>query len=158
MQDRSKWDRDSIGKGFHFLDKSATGNELSEYHLEAGIAALHSSAASYEQTEWDKILELYNVLYQMKPSPIVALNRAIALGKSQGPDKGLRELDRIADSDKLKNYPFYPAARGEFQLLAGRPRDAAKHFERAKRLARTRCEIDFFERKLRACRLGTGEE
>jgi RNA polymerase sigma factor (sigma-70 family) len=151
MQDRSKWDRDLIGRGFHFLESAATGNELSEYHLEAGIAALHSAAASYEKTEWIRILELYDALYRVKASPIVALNRAIALGKALGPEKGLDELRRIPGSDRLKDYPFYPAAQGEFHLLAGRPAEAAKHFERAKKLARSRSEADFFARKLKAC-------
>lgn len=151
-QDRSKWDSELIGKGFHFLDKSATGNELSEYHLEAGIGALHASAKTYEQTEWARILELYDALYRMKPSPIVALNRAIALGKSLGPEKGLAELHRIPGSDRLKDYPFYPATLGEFHFLAGRPEEAAKYFEAAGRLVRSRSEKDFYARRLKACR------
>jgi RNA polymerase sigma factor (sigma-70 family) len=82
MQDRSKWDRGLIGRGFHFLERSSMENELSEYHLEAGIAALHCVAPAYEKTEWAKILELYNMLYRLKPSPIIALNRTIALGNA----------------------------------------------------------------------------
>lgn len=150
-QDRSKWDQDLIGRGFHFLEKSSVGNELSEYHLEAGIASLHCSAPSYEKTEWAKILELYDLLYRLKPSPIVALNRAIALGKALGPDEGLAELRNIPDPARLKDYPFYPATQGEFHLLAGRPGEAAKHFEKAIKLARSQPETNFFERKLKAC-------
>jgi len=74
MQDRFKWDRDLTARGFHFFEKASTGNELSEYHLEAAIASLHCSAPAYEKTEWPKILELYDVLYRLIPSPIVALN------------------------------------------------------------------------------------
>jgi len=122
MQDRSKWDQALMGRGFHFLEKASMGNQLSEYHLEAGIASLHCAAPIYEKTEWVRILELYDVLYQLKPSPIVALNRAIALGKALGPEEGLAELRKIPDRAKLKDYPFYPAARGEFHFLAGRPR------------------------------------
>ena len=88
IQDRSKWDRDLMGRGFHFFEKSSMGIELSEYHLEAGITSLHCAAPTYEKTEWAKILELYDILYRLKPSPIVALNRAIALGKAQGRNKG----------------------------------------------------------------------
>jgi RNA polymerase sigma factor (sigma-70 family) len=155
VQDRSKWDRDLIGSGFHFLEKAATGDELSEYHLEAGIASLHCAAPAYEKTEWAKILELYDMLYRLKPSPIVALNRAIALGNALGPEDGLAELGKIPDPARLKDYPFYPAARGEFHLLAGRPAEAAKHFAMAVKLARSRSETDFFERKLKACRPAT---
>jgi len=68
------------------------GNELSEYHLEAGIASLHCAAPTYEKTEWAKILELYDILYRLKPSPIVALNQAIALGKALGPEEGCPSL------------------------------------------------------------------
>lgn len=152
IQDRSKWDRELIGRGFHFLEKASMGNELSEYHLEAGIAALHCEAPTYEKTEWAEILELYDLLYRLKPSPIVALNRAIALGNALGPEEGLDELRKIPDSAKLRNYPFYPAAQGEFHLLAGRPAEAEKHFEKAMKLARSRSETNFFERKLKACR------
>jgi len=151
LQDRSKWERDLMGRGFHFLEKAATGNELSEYHLEAGIAALHCAAPTYEETEWAKILELYDMLYRLKPTPIVALNRAIAMGNAVGPEEGLAELSKIPDPDKLKDYPFYQAAQGEFHLLAGRPTEAAKNFEKATNMARNRSETDFFERKLRAC-------
>jgi RNA polymerase sigma factor (sigma-70 family) len=158
MQDRSTWDRGLIGRGFHFLEKASTGNELSEYHLEAGIASLHCAAPTYEKTDWAKILDLYDLLYRLKPSPIVALNRAIALGKALGPEEGLAELGKIPDAAKLKDYPFYPAAQGEFHLLADRPAEAGKHFEKAMTLARNRSEADFFERKLRACRLGLNEQ
>jgi RNA polymerase sigma factor (sigma-70 family) len=157
IQDRSKWDRDLIGRGFLFLERSSMGNELSEYHLEACIASLHCAAPTYEKTEWAKILELYDMLYRLKPSPIVALNRAIALGNALGPEEGLAELRKIPDPTRLKNYPFYPAAHGEFHLLAGRPADAAKHFEKAMKLARSRSETDFFERKVKACRLGAAQ-
>jgi predicted RNA polymerase sigma factor len=70
IQDRSKWDRDLMGRGFHFVEKSSMGNELSEYHLEAGIASLHCAAPTSEKTEWAKILELYDMLYRLKPSPL----------------------------------------------------------------------------------------
>src|SRR3989454_2838969 len=113
-QDRSRWDRDLIGRGFHFLGKSSMGNELSEYHLEAAIASLHCAAPTYETTDWAKILELYEALYRLNPSPIVASNRAVALGKTLGPEAGLAELRKLPDPTRLKDYPFYPAAQGEF--------------------------------------------
>lgn len=151
IQDRSKWDQDLMSQGFHYLEKASMGNDLSEYHLEAGIASLHCASLTYETTNWTQILELYDLLYQLKPSPIVALNRAIALGKARGPEAGLVALRQISDLAKLKNYPFYPAAQGEFHLLAGSPGEAAKHFSQAIKQARNPSETNFFERKFRAC-------
>jgi predicted RNA polymerase sigma factor len=151
MQDRSKWDQDLIGRGFYFLEKSSMGNELGEYHLEAAIASLHCAAPTYKETEWAKILELYDMLYRLTPSPIVALNRAIALGNALGPEEGLAELNRIPDAARLNEYPFYPAAHGEFHLLAGRLGEASQHFEKAMKLARSPSERNFFERKLKDC-------
>jgi predicted RNA polymerase sigma factor len=130
---------------------SSSGDDLSEFHIEAGIAALHCSAPSYEETDWGKILELYDTLYRMAPSPIVALNRAVALGNAFGPDEGLAELGKIPDSERLKDYPFYEAAKGEFHLIAGRRDEAAKHFEKAAALARSPAEREFFERKVGEC-------
>ena len=147
MQDRSKWDQNLVGRGFRFFEKASEGNELSEFHLEAAIAAVHCAAKSYDDTEWSKIVELYDLLYQIKPSPIVALNRAVAIGRAHGPEKGLIELGKIQDLEKLQTYPFVAAAHGEFHLRAGRPLEASKYFEKAMKLARNQTEINFFERK-----------
>ncbi|MCU1244485.1 MAG: polymerase sigma-70 factor, subfamily [Acidobacteria bacterium] len=152
MQDRSLWDHDLIGRGFVALGRSATGSELSEYHLEAAIASLHSVATTYAATDWPQIVELYDSLLRLRPSPIVALNRAIALGMTQGPKAGLAALATLRDAERLRDYPFYPAARGEFHRLAGRPAEAAQHFQQAIALARNRTEAAFFERKLESCR------
>ncbi|MFN8442602.1 MAG: sigma-70 family RNA polymerase sigma factor [Caldilineaceae bacterium] len=151
-QDRSRWDPALLAEGFHFLEQAAEGNELSEYHLEAGIAALHCAAPTYAQTDWHKILELYTLLYRLKLSPIIALNRAIALGNALGAEAGLTELKQIPNRDKLKEYPFYPAACGEFHLRAGEPTEALKYFAIARQLARSSTESEFFERKCRECR------
>jgi RNA polymerase sigma-70 factor (ECF subfamily) len=151
MQDRSKWDRDLITRGFQFFEKASQGNEFSDYHLEAAIASVHCAAATYEETQWSRIVALYDLLYRLKPSPVVALNRAVALGKALGPEEGLKELRTLRDSEKLKQYPFYPAAIGEFELLAGRPAEAAKYFKEALKLGRTKSEKNFFQSKLRAC-------
>ncbi|HEV7764896.1 MAG TPA: DUF6596 domain-containing protein, partial [Thermoanaerobaculia bacterium] len=152
MQDRSKWDHELIGRGFASLENSFEGNELSEYHVEAAIASLHCAAPVYEETDWSRILELYDTLARLRPSPIVALNRAIALGKAHGPDAGLTALQDIPDAARLTHYPFYPAAQGEFHLLAGRPAQAAQYFEQAMNLARGRAEANFFAGKLQTCR------
>lgn len=150
-QDRSCWDQTLIGRGFEYLQKSAAEDALSEFHLEAAIAGLHSSAESFALTNWRQIQELYELLFQIKPNPVVALNRAIAIGRVAGPDQGLRALNQISGADKLAGYPFYPAARGEMHRLAGRLQQAQAEFEVALRLARNQAETQFFERKLRDC-------
>jgi RNA polymerase sigma factor (sigma-70 family) len=157
-QDRSKWDHGLIARGFHFLEKSAAETDLSEFHLEAAIASVHSSAETYEKTNWNRIQELYDLLYALKPTPIVALNRAIAVAQARGPEKGLVELEKIPDPHKLKEYLFYPAAYGELLLLAGKPAEAERHFASALQLARTRTETTFFKQKLEACRMDAANQ
>jgi RNA polymerase sigma factor (sigma-70 family) len=152
-QDRSSWDRALIAHGFDYLERSAAEQEFSELHLEAAIASIHSGAESYSDTNWDRIRELYDLLYRMKPTAIVGLNRAIAVGQAQGPERGLAELDAIPDAGKLREYPFYPAARGEFHRLAGRRDEARRCFETAVTLARNPAEARFLTRKLDACTL-----
>lgn len=122
-QDRSTWDRELIAAGFHHLDRSARGGELSVYHLEAGIAAGHIG----EQTDWPEILRLYDLLLELKPSPVVALNRAVALAMVEGPEAGLAALAPI----RLDDYYLLPATEGELQARAGHPHRAAEAFYRA---------------------------
>ncbi len=150
-QDRSKWDRALIGKGFDFLEESAAKNEVSEFHLEAAIASMHSSAETYEKTDWSRIQQLYNLLYSIKPTPIVALNRAIAVGEARGPREGLAALQAIHPPPKLRDYPFYPAAQAEFLFRAGRREEARSSFKLALNLARNEAEARFLQRKLQAC-------
>jgi RNA polymerase sigma-70 factor (ECF subfamily) len=157
MQDRATWDRKLIGTGFQYLEKAAMGNELSEFHVEACIASLHCAARSYEETDWPAILDLYDMLYRLLPTPVVALNRAVAAGRACGPERGLAELANIRDAAKLGEYPFYPAAQGEFLLLAGRAAEARPYFEQSVALARSSSELRFFERKLAACRASAGD-
>lgn len=148
MQDRSKWDRALISRGYQFLEHSASQEELSEFHVEAAIAALHSGAEAYEQTDWRRIEELYDLLYPLKPTPIVALNRAVAVGRARGAERGLQELENIPGAEKLRSYPFYAAAQGEFHRLAGRFEEARGWFERALALARNPAEARFLEGKV----------
>jgi RNA polymerase sigma factor (sigma-70 family) len=149
IQDRSLWNRDLIAQGFHYLSKAADGGKLSEYHLEAYLASLHCMAASYAQTDWAQILQVYDQLYLLKPTPIVALNRAIALVQVKGPQAGLEALDALEEEVQLEKYPFYPAARGEFHRLAGHSEKARDYFQQALRLARSPAEVKFFESKLK---------
>jgi RNA polymerase sigma factor (sigma-70 family) len=144
-QDRALWDRDLIAKGNDFLNRSANGRELSEYHVEAAIASIHSNAAREEDTDWTRLVWLYDVLVRIRPSPVVALNRAIALAQQNGPDRGIEAIRAIAASDELASYPFLPAALGELELRAGHAGEARKHFERAAALARNPVERRFLE-------------
>jgi RNA polymerase sigma factor (sigma-70 family) len=153
QQDRSTWNQELIGQGFRYLERSASETDVNAFHLEAAIAALHSGAATYERTDWPHIVELYDRLYDLKPTPIVALNRAIAVGLAQGPAAGLRELETIGALPILKEYPFYPAAQGELHRLAGQTAAARACFEQALRLARNSSETRYLERKLAALQI-----
>jgi RNA polymerase sigma-70 factor (ECF subfamily) len=150
-QDRTRWDRDLIAEGQRLLELSASGSQLTEYHLEAAIAWVHASAPSPAETDWTQIVSLYDALLQLRPSPVVALNRAIAVAQKDGPEPGLRAVQAIADRERLEAYPFYPATLGELHLRCGRRAAARKHFQTALALARSPMERRFFETRLAAC-------
>ena len=138
-------------EGRLLLDLSASGDELTEYHVEAAIASLHTLAPSIEETDWDQIVALYDRLIAIRPSPVVALNRAIAVGQAEGPQRGLEELDAISDIERLAHYPFYFAALGELELRSGMNEIACKHFRDALERARNPMERHFLEQRIRAC-------
>ena len=150
-QDRSRWDRALIAKGQALLDRSATGSELSAYHVEAAIASVHVSAASAKETRWDTIVSLYDTLMTIGPSPVVALNRAIALAELEGPERGLDAIYAIVDRDRLSEYPFYAAALGELELRCGKHETARAHFCDALAQARSPIERRFLARRVDAC-------
>jgi predicted RNA polymerase sigma factor len=150
-QDRSRWDAELVAEGLALLERASTGTEVSRYHVEAAIAGLHASAPSAEQTRWGEIVRLYDVYMQIAPSPVVALNRAIAIAEHEGPASGLRALAAIEGAERLREYPFYAAARGELELRAGRPEAARAHFEVALEQARSDAERRFLRRRLGAC-------
>jgi RNA polymerase sigma factor (sigma-70 family) len=150
-QDRSLWDQKLIGDGLQLLELSAEGAELTEYHVEAGIAAVHTTAPTIHATNWQEIVSLYDTLMTIRPTPIVALNRAIALGQRDGADCGLRELGTITDPDRLAKYPFYHAAFAEFELQNGQAESAIGHFLIALKLARNPMERQFFENRIASC-------
>src|SRR5262249_28178169 len=124
-QDRSRWDANLITEGLRLLEASAAGQEITEYHVEAGIAAVHAASSSPEQTGWVEIVSLYDALMRIRPSPVVALNRAIAIAQHLGPAPGLEALRAIPEPERLSSYPFYSAALGELELRRER-RDAAR--------------------------------
>jgi RNA polymerase sigma factor (sigma-70 family) len=150
-QDRSLWDRRLIDEGERQLELAATGAAVSEYHIEAALAAVHTCAPSAGATNWTEIVELYDALLRMRSSPVVELNRAIAIAQVDGPERGLAELRAIAGSEKLASYPFYSAALGDLELRCGRGNSAREHFRNALSLARSPMERRFLERRVAAC-------
>jgi predicted RNA polymerase sigma factor len=150
-QDRKRWDAGLVAEGLALLERSAAGAELSGFHMEAAIAAAHAAAPSIGETDWEVVVSLYDRLMRIAPSPVVALNRAIAVAERDGVERGLDALAAIADSDRLSRYPFYPAAFGELELRLGRSLAARDHFETALRLARNPTERRFLGKRIRAC-------
>jgi RNA polymerase sigma-70 factor (ECF subfamily) len=151
-QDRTRWDEALVAEGQQFLELSATGPELTDYHLEAAIASVHAAAPRAEDTDWDAIISLYDMMMTVRPSPIVALNRAIAIAQRHGPQRGIDEIRAIADSQRLAAYPFYPAALGELELRLGHGEQAGEHFAAALALARNPMERRFLTQRLAACK------
>jgi RNA polymerase sigma factor (sigma-70 family) len=147
-QDRTRWDSRLVAEGQRLLDLSATGKELTEYHLEAAIASVHVTAHRTEETDWGRIVALYDTLMAIRPSPVVALNRAIAIAQHEGPQRGLEEIRSIARSDRLATYPFYFAALGDLELRSGRREAANGHFRAALAVARNPMERRFLERRV----------
>jgi RNA polymerase sigma-70 factor (ECF subfamily) len=121
---------------------------MSRWHLEAGIACEHAIAPSIQQTDWDRIIGFYQVLAQQSWSPVVALNRALALAERDGVDEGRRELVGLAGERKLSRYPFYWAALADLERRAGRHDAARENYERAIALARSPAERVSFERRI----------
>jgi len=150
-QNREKWDSSLTSEGQRLLELSASGLLLTEYHVEAAIAFVHSEARLMEETNWKKIVSLYDVLMTIRPSPVVALNRAIAVAQSEGPQRGMDEIRLISDANRLLNYPFYFAALGEIELRLGQHDTAREHFQTALTIARNPMEKKFLERRVAAC-------
>jgi RNA polymerase sigma factor (sigma-70 family) len=150
-QDRTRWDRSLAAEGERLLQRSARGPELTAYHVEAAIAWVHASAARAEDTNWSQIVALYDMLMAVRPSPVVALNRAIAVAQLEGPESGLKAIEAIENRDRLAKYPFFPAALGELELRAGRPASAREYFCEALRLARNPSERRFLQQREIAC-------
>jgi RNA polymerase sigma-70 factor (ECF subfamily) len=152
-QDRSRWDAALISEGLKLLEQSATGAEVTEYHLESGIAAAHAAAGRAQETRWAEIVALYDALMKVRPSPVVALNRAVAVAQHAGPSQGLEAIRSIEEPTRLASYPFYWAAIAELELRAGNPDAARDHFATARGLARNEEERRFLEQRIAACYL-----
>jgi len=150
-QDRSRWDRSMIGHGMFYLLQSATGKEVSPYHLQAGIAACHAAAKDYQSTDWVRILSLYDQLVEIDDSPVAALNRAIAVANVHGAEAGIGALETIQNRGKLSSYHLLYATRGELEIRIHQHRAAIDSFRKALELAETKSERAFLTKRLRMC-------
>ena len=153
-QDRTRWDRSLIARGMFQLAQSAAGGEISEYHLQAGIAACHCTAPDYESTDWPAILSLYDRLLEHDGSPVVALNRAVAVAEVEGPAAGVAAVNAIKNRRSLESYYLFHAVLGEFESQLNHAPEAAAHFQKALQLAEIKSEQALLGRKLRACEAG----
>lgn len=151
-QDRSLWDQAMLAEGLRAFGRSATGERLSAYHVEAAIASYYAIAPSFDETDWPAIVAQYDQLYELKKTPVVALNRAVAIAMADGPRAGLAAIDEVAGHPALRDYLPLPAILGELHLRAGDRERAAEHFSRALELPATLPEKRFLLRKLSACR------
>ncbi|HEY8965401.1 MAG TPA: DUF6596 domain-containing protein, partial [Candidatus Methylacidiphilales bacterium] len=151
-QDRARWDGGRIAAGLRHLALSAAGGEITAYHCQAGIAATHMTAPDYAATDWAHIVALYDQLARIAPSPVVALNRAVAVANLRGPVAGLGAVAAIppAARAKLARYPHFHAVLGELASRCHDPGGAALHFTRALGLAGTRADRTLLEKKLAA--------
>jgi RNA polymerase sigma-70 factor (ECF subfamily) len=152
-QDRSAWDRRMIARGMFHLAQSAAGEDLGEYHLQAGIAACHCVAANYESTNWRQILSLYDRLVGIDDSPVVALNRAVAVAQVHGPEAGIEAAGAIRGREALDSYYLYSAVMGELEMRRKDFAAAAGHLRKAVRLAGVRSEQIFLSNRLRECEM-----
>jgi RNA polymerase sigma-70 factor (ECF subfamily) len=151
-QDRARWDRARIGRGLLCLDAAERLGRPGAYQLQAAIAACHARAPSWAATDWPRIVAHYDALVRIAPSPVVALNRAVAVGLTQGPAAGLAALDRV-DAAALGRYHLLPAARADFLRRLGRWRDAAAEYGRALELAGNARERQFLAARRAACQV-----
>lgn len=144
-QDRSRWNQDLIQKGVAYLNQSAEGEVLSEYHLQAGIARLHCLATAYETTDWPTVLLYYDLLLAQKPSPVVALHRAVAMSMVEGP---VQAIVTVLNLTGLENNHYYHAILGDLYERSGQPEPARQHYRQAARLTASTAEKKLLEQKL----------
>ena len=152
-QDRSKWDHLLVNRGLDALNRAmAFGGPLGPYTLQAAIAACHARARKYEDTDWVRIVALYDALAQITQSPVVELNRAVALGMAFGAEAGLELVDELMGEPLLQAYHLLPAVRGDLLCRLGRLEDASREFERAAFLTKNTRERALLLSRVKACR------
>ena len=154
-QDRSRWDRLLIRRGLAALDRAAAlGKPLGPYVVQAAIAACHARALTADATDWAAIVRLYEALAKLVPSPVVELNRAVAVSMASGPAAGLALVDELTDEPSLKSYHLLPSVRGDLLAKLGRLDKARAEFERAASMTRNARERDLLLERAAACARG----
>jgi RNA polymerase sigma-70 factor (ECF subfamily) len=151
-QDRSRWDKHLINLGFYHFERSIAGKDISAFHVEAAIAATHTRAATTEETDWNLVLSLYGQLMELKPSPVVALNRSVAVARVHGAEAALAELDLLDEEPALKSYYLLPAVRGQLLAELNQREPAIAAYRRALELSCNVPERRFLERKIEQLR------
>lgn len=147
-QDRSRWDRRLIAEGQQLIERSLASRRFGSYTVQAAISAVHAEAAAAEDTDWGQIVALYDVLLRLQPTPVVELNRAVAVAMRDGAEPGLKLIAAILDRGDLANYPLAHAARGELLRRAGRTEDAIAALETALGLTEQIAEQRLLRKKL----------
>ena len=147
-QDRSRWDREAIAEGVRLLDAALRLGRTGPYQLQAAIAACHAAAAEASDTDWAEIAALYGLLTRLTPSPVVELNRAVAVAMAEGPAAGLKLVEELEASGELAGYRLLPATRADLLRRIGRPNEAADAYREALGLAATDAERRYLARRL----------
>lgn len=147
-QDRSLWDQGLIAEGLTHLRLSAAGSDLNPYHLQAAIAAIHATASRFEDANWDQISDLYDLLYEVDPSPVIGLNRAVAIRYSQGAEAAHAELQRLHWGPEMKDYAPYYTFSGEIMRDMGRIKEAAALLQNAMDASQSASEQEVIKSKL----------
>lgn len=149
QQNRSKWNRALIETGIYHLEQSAAGEYMSKYHIEAGIAYEHAIARDYAHTNWNHILNCYNLLYNYYPSPVVALNRAVVIAELRGAAEGIKAIEAIPDIQSLKKYYLLPATLGELHWQLKEFDKAKQYFAEAAELTQNAIEKKLLQQKIK---------
>ena len=147
-QDRSLWDRAEITEGLALIEKAAPLGPAGPYLLQAAIASVHARAKSPQDTDWSQAARLYAALFEINPSPVIALNQAVAVAMSVGLDEGLRRIDALGESGKLDEYYLYHAARADILRRMGRPDEALSAYEAARALTTNAIEQSYLDRRI----------
>ena len=148
QQDRSLWNQSQIIEGIAFVERALSSKRIGPYTLQAAIAAVHAEASSVEQTDWAQIVALYDVLLRVEPSPIIQLNRAVAIAMRDGPAKGLALVDALLQRGELAQYHLAHATRADFYRRLGMKAEARASYQRALTLTKQEPEQRFLERRL----------
>jgi RNA polymerase sigma-70 factor (ECF subfamily) len=148
-QDRSRWNRAQIAEGVALVEKALSSRRFGPYTLQAAIAAVHAEAKSAAATDWRQIVAVYDQLIRIQPSPVVRLNRAVAIAERDGPEAGLTHIDALLEHGELANYYLAHSARAELYRRLGRTAEARSSYQKALTLTQQEPERQFLQGRIR---------